>query len=57
MHSTTKYFAGHSDALGGLLVVKSEKEAESLLRDRNVIGSVLGSLEAWLILRSLRQVF
>ncbi|KAH8552179.1 cystathionine gamma-synthase [Umbelopsis sp. PMI_123] len=56
MHSTTKYFAGHSDALGGLLVVKSEKEAESLLRDRNVIGSVLGSLEAWLILRSLRTL-
>jgi cystathionine beta-lyase/cystathionine gamma-synthase len=55
-HSATKYFAGHSDALGGVLVVKSEKEADQLRSDRNVLGSVLGSLEAWLLLRSLRQV-
>ncbi|KAG2182716.1 hypothetical protein INT44_005696 [Umbelopsis vinacea] len=55
-HSATKYFAGHSDALGGVLVVKSEKEANQLRSDRNVLGSVLGSLEAWLLLRSLRQV-
>ncbi|KAI8580235.1 hypothetical protein K450DRAFT_238774 [Umbelopsis ramanniana AG] len=55
-HSATKYFAGHSDALGGVLVVKSEKEADLLRSDRNVLGSVLGSLEAWLLLRSLRTL-
>jgi cystathionine beta-lyase/cystathionine gamma-synthase len=54
LHSTTKYFSGHSDGLGGLLVVKSEKEARTLGDDRLLLGSVLGSLEAWLLLRSLR---
>ncbi|KAJ3393720.1 hypothetical protein HDU84_001127 [Entophlyctis sp. JEL0112] len=56
MHSATKYFAGHSDALGGVLIVKSQEEAAQLLEDRTCLGSVLGSLEAWLILRSIRTL-
>lgn len=56
MHSTTKYLAGHSDALGGALLVKEEAEAEQLREDRTSLGSTPGSLETWLLTRSLRTV-
>jgi len=54
MHSGSKYFGGHSDLLCGILVVKSEEEAVQLWRDRTFLGGVMGSLEAFLLLRSLR---
>ncbi|KAL1925251.1 uncharacterized protein VTP21DRAFT_134 [Calcarisporiella thermophila] len=55
-HSTTKFLAGHSDALGGALFVKSKEEAHKLIEDRSVVGSVPGNLESWLLLRSLRTL-
>lgn len=54
MHSATKYFGGHSDLLAGILVVKTQKEADELVGDRSFLGSAPGSLESWLLLRSLR---
>ncbi|RUS20627.1 pyridoxal phosphate-dependent transferase [Endogone sp. FLAS-F59071] len=56
MHSTTKYFSGHSDGLGGLLVVKTKEQADELCLDRTYMGTVLGSLETWLLLRSIRTL-
>jgi len=56
MHSSTKYLAGHSDALGGVLVVPKPKVAEDLRSERTLLGSVPGSLEAWLLVRSLRTL-
>ncbi|KZS89308.1 cystathionine gamma-synthase [Sistotremastrum niveocremeum HHB9708] len=56
MHSGTKYFAGHSDLLCGVLVVQSEQDWLTLWNDRTYSGSTLGSLESWLLLRSLRTV-
>ena len=62
MHSTTKYLAGHSDVLGGMLVVKdapkdSLKE-QSDLYDRlklyqKISGAVPSPFDCWLVLRSL----
>ena len=54
MHATTKYLGGHSDLLGGALVCKDERMAETLLRERLIDGAVMGNLECWLLLRSLR---
>ncbi|EJD42589.1 PLP-dependent transferase [Auricularia subglabra TFB-10046 SS5] len=60
MHSgdpaATKYFGGHSDLLGGVLVVKSQEEWHKLWDIRVHPGNNLGSLEAWLLLRSLRTL-
>lgn len=56
MHSATKYFAGHSDALGGTLSVKTDEEWKQLWHVRTYTGSNLGGLEAWLTLRSLRTL-
>ncbi|KDQ64871.1 hypothetical protein JAAARDRAFT_28520 [Jaapia argillacea MUCL 33604] len=56
MHSGTKYFGGHSDLLCGVLVVKTQAQWEKLGHDRTYMGSPMGSLESWLLLRSLRTL-
>ncbi len=56
MHSSTKFLSGHSDALGGVLAVAAPERAKQLRQERSVQGSVLGVLETWLTLRSLRTL-
>ncbi|GAA96840.1 uncharacterized protein L969DRAFT_94895 [Mixia osmundae IAM 14324] len=56
MHSATKYLNGHSDALLGVLAVKSQSDWERLWSDRTFTGPMPGSLECWLLLRSLRTL-
>ncbi|TRM68035.1 Cys/Met metabolism PLP-dependent enzyme-domain-containing protein [Schizophyllum amplum] len=56
MHSGTKYFGGHSDLLCGVLIVKTHEKWTKLWTDRTYMGNMMGSLEAWLLLRSLRTL-
>jgi cystathionine gamma-synthase len=56
MHSTTKSLAGHSDAVGGALCVSDASLASVLRADRTATGSTPGSLEPWLLMRSLRTL-
>lgn len=56
MHSSTKFIAGHSDALGGVLVVADGERAERLRQEREDYGLVPGALETWLTLRSVRTL-
>ncbi|KAM7192235.1 Cys/Met metabolism PLP-dependent enzyme domain containing protein [Naviculisporaceae sp. PSN 640] len=58
MHSGTKYFGGHSDMLAGVLAVRPDKPewVEGLRMERLHLGSVMGSLEGWLGVRSLRTL-
>ncbi|KZP27055.1 cystathionine gamma-synthase [Athelia psychrophila] len=56
MHSGSKYFGGHSDLLSGVLVVKTLPEWNVLWNDRTYTGSMPGSMESWLLLRSLRTL-
>ncbi|CAL1701385.1 unnamed protein product [Somion occarium] len=56
MHSGTKYFGGHSDLLCGVLVTKTREEWNQIWYMRTFLGSMMGSLEAWLLLRSLRTL-
>jgi cystathionine gamma-synthase len=56
MHSTTKYLGGHSDLLGGALVVGADAPADLLARLRswqNLGGAVPAPFDCWLLLRSL----
>ena len=56
-HSATKYFNGHSDLNAGLLTTKTEDSCwEEILEIRKLSGSVLGSFEAWLLLRGMRTL-
>ncbi|KAJ3271881.1 hypothetical protein HDV01_006166 [Terramyces sp. JEL0728] len=56
MHSSTKSLGGHSDLLGGVLITKDPKVRDELIVQRHFLGSVMGNMEAWLLLRSLRTL-
>ena len=56
VHSTTKYCGGHSDVLGGALVVSDPGLGEELAYHQNAIGAVAGPFDAWLTLRGLRTL-
>src|SRR3954451_23395376 len=50
VHSTTKYLGGHSDVVGGGLVVRDDDLAERLVFHQNAMGAVAGPFDAWLVL-------
>lgn len=57
MHTMSKYIGGHSDIIGGVLVVKDENLGEELACNiRGWFGGVLGPMEAWLAIRGLRTM-
>lgn len=57
MHSATKYLNGHSDMVGGMVVVGENKElAEQLAFLQNSIGSVAGPFDSFLALRGLKTL-
>lgn len=56
MHSASKYFGGHSDVLAGVLATRDPAIRDSLLHDRVYLGTIIPTLEAWLLLRSLRTL-
>ena len=56
VHSTTKYCGGHSDVVGGALVVDDDELADQLRFHQNAIGGVAGPFDAWLVLRGLRTL-
>ncbi|KAJ5551669.1 Pyridoxal phosphate-dependent transferase major region subdomain 2 [Penicillium sp. DV-2018c] len=56
MHSGSKYFGGHSDLLCGVLATKRADWTKQLFEDRIALGSVVGGMESWLGVRSLRTL-
>lgn len=63
VHSTTKYAGGHSDVVGGAVVVApgarthdGESVAERVAFHQNAMGAVAGPFDAWLVLRGLKTL-
>ena len=56
MHSATKYLGGHSDLLGGALVVKDPELLKRLYFVQNATGAVMGPLEAFLCSRGIKTL-
>jgi cystathionine beta-lyase/cystathionine gamma-synthase len=56
VHSTTKYINGHSDIIGGMLVVREAGVAEELRFIRKSTGAVPGPWDAWLCLRGVKTL-
>jgi len=57
MHSTTKYFGGHSDVLGGALVfARADEVFERAAHRLHITGAVLAPFSAWLTLRGCRSL-
>ena len=55
-HSTTKYLNGHSDVIGGALVVNDSDLAERLFFIRKSTGATPGPMDAWLVLRGTKTL-
>jgi cystathionine gamma-synthase len=56
VHSTTKYCGGHSDVVGGALVVRDLELAEWIAFHHNSIGAVASPFDSWLVLRGLKTL-
>jgi cystathionine gamma-synthase len=56
IHSTTKYIGGHSDVVGGAVVVADTGLGELLFFLRNAVGSAPGPFDAWLTLRGAKTL-
>ena len=56
VHSTTKYLGGHSDAVGGAVVVREEATHNAVRFVQNSIGAVPGPLDCFLVHRGLRTL-
>ncbi len=56
VHAATKYVAGHSDVLAGVLTTADDAVADAVRAHRSRLGSVPGPFEVWLALRGLRTL-
>jgi len=56
VHSTTKYLGGHSDTVGGAVVVRSAELHEQVRFVQNAIGAVPGPMDCFLVHRGLRTL-
>jgi cystathionine gamma-lyase len=56
VHSTTKYLNGHSDMVGGIVVVRREDLAERIGFIQNASGAVPGPMDCWLALRGTKTL-
>ncbi|MCU7823097.1 cystathionine gamma-synthase [Kitasatospora sp. DSM 101779] len=56
VHSTTKYMGGHSDVVGGALVLADAGLGEEVAYHQNAMGAVSGPFDAWLVLRGIKTL-
>ena len=56
VHSMTKYLGGHSDVVGGAVIVKDQALAEQLYFLQNAVGAVPGPMDCFLVLRGLKTL-
>ncbi len=56
MHSATKYLGGHSDLIGGALVVRDQQLLDRLYFIQNSTGAILGPFESFLLARGIKTL-
>jgi cystathionine beta-lyase/cystathionine gamma-synthase len=56
VHSATKYMGGHSDVVGGVVVVKNAELVEQIGFLQNSIGAIAGPFDSFLVLRGLKTL-
>ena len=56
VHSMTKYLGGHSDVVGGAVIVKDKSLAEQLYFLQNAVGAVPGPMDCFLVLRGIKTL-
>jgi cystathionine gamma-synthase len=56
VHSTTKYIGGHSDVVGGAVVLRDATYADDIAFTQNATGAVAGPFDSWLTLRGIKTL-
>jgi cystathionine gamma-synthase len=56
MHSSTKYFGGHSDVIGGCIVMNNEELAKKIKQIQELSGAVPSPFDCWLIARGIQTL-
>jgi cystathionine beta-lyase/cystathionine gamma-synthase len=56
VHSTTKYLNGHSDSIGGAIILNNREDAERLAFLQNAAGAILSPFDSWLVLRGTKTL-
>jgi cystathionine gamma-lyase/cystathionine beta-lyase/cystathionine gamma-lyase/homocysteine desulfhydrase len=56
VHSTTKYLNGHSDGIGGIVLLNDEEDAQWLAFVQNGVGAILSPFDSWLVLRGTKTL-
>ena len=56
VHSTTKYLNGHSDGVGGIVVLNDEEDANWIGFVQNSAGAILSPFDSWLVLRGTKTL-
>jgi cystathionine beta-lyase/cystathionine gamma-synthase len=56
VHSMTKYLGGHSDVVGGAVIVKDRELADKLYFLQNAVGAVIGPMDSFLVLRGIKTL-
>lgn len=56
LHSTTKFLNGHSDSVGGVVILKHQDDVEWMKFVQNAAGAILGPMDSWLILRGTKTL-
>ncbi|MGD9906271.1 MAG: PLP-dependent aspartate aminotransferase family protein [Vicinamibacterales bacterium] len=56
LHSTTKFLNGHSDSVGGVVVVAHEDDETWFRFVQNAAGAILGPMDSWLVLRGTKTL-
>ncbi len=56
VHSTTKYLNGHSDGVGGMVVLNNEEDAAWIGFVQNSAGAILSPFDSWLVIRGTKTL-
>lgn len=56
VHSTTKYLNGHSDGVGGIVILNDEENADWIGFVQNSAGAILSPFDSWLVLRGTKTL-
>jgi cystathionine beta-lyase/cystathionine gamma-synthase len=56
VHSTTKFLNGHSDSVGGAVILAQKAHAERIKFVQNSAGAILSPFDSWLVLRGIKTL-
>ncbi len=56
VHSTTKYLNGHSDSVGGAVILNDEEDIRMMAFIQNAAGAILSPMDSWLVMRGTKTL-